>query len=188
MPQTRDWKSMRDMMTRLLLEKTGQNVEEWNGRIDKENFIGKEQLRNWLARHGVTGYAQSLLVMEKFGYPDFMLASADALIDGQYADRLQLRPILDEIIRAASTLGELTIQARKTYVSLVTPKRTFARVQPTTKNRVDLGLRLENEKPGGRLMRSNLNETMQIQIGLQSIQEIDSEVLGWLQQAYQENS
>jgi hypothetical protein len=38
----------------------------------------------------MTGYAQSLLVMECFGYPAFFLASADELIEGQYADRPQL--------------------------------------------------------------------------------------------------
>ncbi len=42
-------------------------------------------------------------------------ASADALIDGQYADRQQLRPILDAIIDAAAGLGEVIIQTRKTY-------------------------------------------------------------------------
>jgi hypothetical protein len=44
-----------------------------------------------------------------------------------------LRPILNAILAAALELGEVIIQARKTYVSLVTPRRTFARVQPTTK-------------------------------------------------------
>ena len=38
-----------------------------------------------------SGYPQMLLVMERFGYPDFLLASADELIDGQYADRPELR-------------------------------------------------------------------------------------------------
>jgi hypothetical protein len=30
-----------------------------------------------------------LLVMERFGYPEYLLASADALLAGQYADRPQ---------------------------------------------------------------------------------------------------
>lgn len=70
----------------------------------------------------MTGYPAMLLVMERFGYPDYLIASVDELIEGQYADRPALR--------------------HKTYVALVTPRRTFAAVQPTTKKRVDLGLRL----------------------------------------------
>jgi hypothetical protein len=151
---------MKDMSARLLKERTGADVETWNQRIKAEGFNNEQELRAWLTAHGVTGYAQSLLVMERFGYPDFLLASADALIQGQYADRPQLRPILDAIIDAAAGLGEVVVQTRKTYVSLVTLRRTFARVQPTTKHRVDLGLRLAGQQPGGRLQPSKIHESM----------------------------
>ena len=70
-----------------------------------------------------------LLVMERFGYPDFLLASADELIDGQYADRPALRPILDEVLLRAAEVGEVDVQARKTYVTLVTPT-THLRARP----------------------------------------------------------
>jgi hypothetical protein len=69
----------------------------------------------------------------------------------------------------------------------VTPKRTFARVQPTTKNRVDLGLRLEGQAPGGRLQPSRIHETTPLQISLSSVEEFDSEVLEWLSKAYERN-
>ncbi len=81
----------------------------------------------------------------------------------------------------------IIIQARKTYVSLVSPRRTFARVQPATKQRVDLGLRLEGVQPSGRLQPSKIHETMPLQISLASPDELDYEVLDWLQQAYDQN-
>jgi hypothetical protein len=179
---------MREMSARLLKERTGEDVHAWNRRIKREGFANEKSLRGWLTKQGVTGYAQTLLVMENFGYPDFYLASADDLIRGQYADRPHLRPIFDALVSAAAGLGEVTIQARKTYVSLVSRRRTFARVQPTTKNRVDLGLRLERQKPAGRLQPSKIHETMRVQISLSSAEDVDSDVLGWLQKAYDENS
>lgn len=188
MAKIQNWKSMNDLSARLLKERTGENVATWNRRIAKEQLHDEKSLRAWLTKQGVTGYAQSLLVMERFGYPDFLLASAEDLIDEQYADRPQLRPIYDAIINAAAGLGEVTIQARKTYVSLVTPRRTFARIQPTTKSRVDLGLRLEGHKPGGRLQPSKIQETMRLQTSLAAVDDLDSEVLNWLQEAYDQNS
>ena len=188
MSETRDWKGMREMSARLLKERTGDDVDEWNRRVRRERFEDEKSLRRWLTKQGVAGYAQTLLVMERFGYPDFFLASADELILGQYADRPHLRPIFDAIIDAAAGLGEVTIQARKTYVSLVSPRRTFARVQPTTKSRVDLGLRLEGQKLIGRLEPSKIQETMRFQISLSSPEEVDSEVLDWLRKAYDQNS
>jgi hypothetical protein len=125
--------------------------------------------------------------MERFGYPDFLLASADELVQEQYADRPHLRPIFDAIISATAGLGEVVVQTRKTYVSLVTPRRTFARVQPTTRQRVDLGLRLESRPPDGRLQPSKIHESMPLQVSLSAPDEVDGEVLAWLQQAYEEN-
>jgi Domain of unknown function (DUF5655) len=187
MSQTRDWQGMRRMSVRLLKERTGEDVDVWNRRIKRKRFKDEKSLRSWLAEQGVTGYAQSHLVMERFGYPDFLLSSADELIDGQYADRPHLRPLLDAIIAAAAGLDEVIIQARKGYVSLVTQRRTFARVQPTTKNRVDLALRLEAQKPSGRLRPSKLHENMPLQVSLPAYSDVDSEVRNWLKQAYDQN-
>jgi hypothetical protein len=175
------------MSIRVLEKQTGEGLEHWNRRVRKEKFKDEKAMRAWLKEQGVTGYAENLLVMERFGYPDFLTASADELIEGQYADRPHLRSIYDALINAAMGIGAVTIQARKTYVSLLTPRRTFARVQPTTKSRVDVALRIEGQKPGGRLQPSRIHETMKLQISLTSPEEIDAEVLAWLRRAYQEN-
>ena len=71
MAQTRDWQGMRDMCARLLKDRTGQNVDTWNRRIKKERFQDAESLRAWLTNQGVNGYAQTLLVMERFRLPGF---------------------------------------------------------------------------------------------------------------------
>jgi hypothetical protein len=185
--EIRDWRRYREMWIRVLEKQTGEGLDKWNRRIKKEGLEDERSLRAWLTEQGVTGYARSLLLMERFGYPDFLLASADELIDAQYADRPRLRPIFDAVISASMGLGKVIIQARKTYVSLLTPRRTFARVQATTKNRVDLGLRLEGQKPVGRLRPSRIHETMRFQISLTAPVDVDSEALDWLQKAYDQN-
>src|SRR5215831_1836771 len=45
----------------------------------------------------------------------------------QYADRPQLRPILDAVVKAAQACGPVVIQARKTFVALATERRTDRR-------------------------------------------------------------
>jgi hypothetical protein len=187
MPTIRDWQRNREMWVRVLAKQTSEGLDTWNERIREAPVKDERGLRLWLSARGVTGYAQSLLVMERFGYPDFILATAEELIERQYAARPQLRPIYDAIILAAEQCGELIIQARKTYVSLVAPRRTFARIQPA-KTRVDLGLRLESCKPGGRLQLSRIHHTMRVQIALTTRGDVDAVVQRWLEQAYLENS
>jgi hypothetical protein len=115
-------------------------------------------------------------------------AGADELVAGQYADRPQLQPVLDAVLAALPALGPVTVQARKTCVSLVTPRRTFAVVQATTKSRVDLGLRLDRERPGGRLLAARDLGAATVRIPLTRPEDLDAEVLGWLRRAYAENA
>jgi hypothetical protein len=186
MNDVRDWKGdMLAMADRLLKERTGEDFDTWKRRMETEKFDNEQELRAWLTSQGVTGYGQMLLVMERFGYPDFMVASADELIEAQYADCPQLRPILDAILTAAASLGSFTIQARKTFVALVTTRRTFARIQPTTKKRVDLALRIDGVEPGGRLQQSKTQNSTPLLITLTSPDEVDDEVIDWLRKAYE---
>ena len=187
-PPVKSWEEMRDWAARLLLSRTGADVQAWNRRVADTGLAEEQALRSWLAGQGVTGYSQALLVWERFGYPDFMTTGADELIGAQYADRPQLRPVLDAVLAALPALGQVTVQARKTLVSLVGPRRTFAVVQATTKNRVDLGLRLDHEEPGGRLLVARDIGAATLRIPLTGPDDLDDEVLGLLRRAYEENA
>ena len=124
------------------------------------------------------------------GYPDYLTAEAVELIEGQYADRPQLRPILDAVLALLPALGPATVQARRAIVSLVCPRRTFAVVRATTKDRVDLGLRLDDTEPGGRLQSAKGigGGGATVRIALRRPEDIDEEVRGLMRRAYQENA
>jgi len=185
---TRSWAEMMTGIAERLQATTGDDVATWNERVRATGLETEAELRAWLAERDITGYAQMLLVMERFGYPDFLTATADELVDAQYADRPALRPVYDAVVAAALALGEVHVQARKGYVPLVGPRRTFAVLQASTKARVDLGLRLDRE-PGGRLLpaRSVGNRDCAVRVALTSVEDVDDEVLGLLAEAYRVN-
>src|SRR5579859_3346506 len=114
----------------------------------------------------------------------------DALIEGQYADRPQLRPILDAVLAGLPGLGPLTVQARRTLVTLFTPRRAFAAVRATTRSRVDLGLRLDDARPGGRLLAAGNvgGGGVTVRVALGRPEDVDDEVRDLLRRAYAENS
>ena len=112
MAQTRNWQGLMDMSARLLNARTGEGVEAWNGRITTEGFTDEQALGAWLTAQVMTGYAQSLFLVERFGYSAFFRASADELIQGQYADRPQLLLTFDARIDAAAGLSEAVPYSR----------------------------------------------------------------------------
>ena len=185
-----NWREMVDWSVALLRRGTGEGVPEWNRRVLSSGPDNERDLRVWLRQQGVTGYPQMLLVMERFGYPDLLRASSHELVDAQYADRPELRPILDRLLAEAALLGPMHVQARKTYVALVTPRRTFAIVKATTGARVDLGLRLTDHPPTGRLEPAGSlgNDAITLRIGIGSADDIDDDTLTYLRAAYTANS
>ncbi len=58
---------MKAMALRLLEQRTSEDLATWNRRVQGEGPGEEASLRAWLAERGVTGYPQSLLVMERFG-------------------------------------------------------------------------------------------------------------------------
>jgi Family of unknown function (DUF5990)/Domain of unknown function (DUF5655) len=191
-PAAKSWQEMREWCARLLQARTGQGVAAWNERIaaaTPHNRADEPTLRKWLSAEGVTGYAQALLVWETFGYAGFLVADADELIGKQYADRPQLRPVFDAVLRILPELpGPVTVQSRGTLVSLVSPRRTFAVLKPTTKARVDLGLRLDATHPEGRVQPARDLGQATVRIPLTTPGEVDDEVRAWLTKAYDQNT
>ncbi len=186
---TRSWAEMRTAIEERLVAGTGDGVATWSARV-RETGLGTEpEVRAWLAERGITGYGQMLLVMERFGYPDFFTATANELVDGQYADRPQLRPVYEAVAAAALGLPDVHLQARKGYVSLVGPRRTFAVLQASTRTRLDLGLRLPGREPAGRLLaaRSIGNGDCSVRVPLATLDDVDDEVLDLLAEALAAN-
>ena len=148
-----DWREMREWEIGLLEKATGHGLEHWNARVLATGLQYEAELRTWLTEQGVTGYPRMLLVMERFGYPDFLLATSGELVDGQYADRLHLRPVCRPAAgaRGGGCPRSPFRPARPTspWWARGAPSR---RSWPPAKTRVDLGLRLDGESPHGRLV------------------------------------
>jgi hypothetical protein len=188
MTGTRSWREMYAWIGDLLVRRTGRDVSAWNARIREQGFGDAANLRRWLTDQGVTGYPQSLLVMERFGYPDRALAPPDELIERQCADRSHLRPILEAIVAHRSR------PARRPGTQGL---RDAADAAPNV--RVDRADDKEprrpwppppGEQPRGRLepAKSMGQSTMTARIGLFSPDDVDDEVADWLGRAYQANS
>ena len=191
MTQTRSWAEMLTWIEQRLVAATGDDVATWSARVRETGLTTEAEVRAWLAERGITGYGQMVLVMERFGYPDFL---------DRHRRRAGRRPVRGEAGAAAGVRGrrhggarrgaDVDVQARKGYVSLVTPRRTFAVVQASTRDRVDLGLRLPGREPAGRLLpaRSIGNGDCSVRFGLTSVADVDDEVVDVLAEAYAANT
>jgi predicted transport protein len=176
---------MAQSMRTNMLEKTGKTAEEWSkvvasSSLEKHGQIVKHLKSEFSVTHGFANLiAHDFLNQGKTDEVD--------LVAQQYEKGKQdLKPIYDAIIQSLSDLAELEVSPKKTYVSL-RRKKQFALIQPSTKTRVDIGINLKDEPTTDRLEASGgFNGMVSHRVRLTDLQQVDSELLGWLKKAFQQ--
>lgn len=96
-----------------------------------------------------------------------------------------MRPVYDALIKRITAFGDdVELAPKKAYVSLRRNKQ-FALIQPSTKDRVDVGINLKGTEPGERLEASgSFNAMVSHRVRLGSPKDVDKELIDWLRQAY----
>lgn len=174
-------------MEKGLLEKTGKSLAEWK-KIVKASSLQKhgEILKFLKSEHGLThGFAN--FVSLKYREADAGSHNPEDLINAQYAKGKEaLFPIYEKLKATISTFGDdIEFVPKKANVS-VRRKKQFALIQPSTKTRIDLGLKIKGKTPDGRLENSGPFGSMCThRVRLSEVGEVDGEVISWLKDAYE---
>ncbi len=172
-------------MEKGLLEKTGKPLKEWVAIVHKEKLEKHTEIIKFLkSEHSFThGFAN--FVAHKARESDAASFSEEDLITNQYKGKEALFPIYERILAEVQKFGDdIEVAPKKAAISLRTNKQ-FALVQPTTKTRVDLGLKIKGKEPEGRLESSGPFGSMCThRVQLTNVSDIDTEVIAYLKEAY----
>ena len=164
-------------------EKTGKSLAEWKSILKIKDFAKHSEAVKYLkTEHNVThGFANTIVSLSKEEQK-----SSNELVENQYKGKDNLLPIYEKLIGVVNEFGEdVEITPKKTEVSL-DRKKKFAVIRPSTKTRIDLGLKLKGKLVTDRLENSGPFGTMCThRVRLNDINQIDNELIEWLKEAYQ---
>ena len=167
--------------------KTGKSLDEWIRILSEKNFQKHGEYLAYLkGEHGLThGYANQ--IAHKARKSDAGSNEPDDLIDTQYSKgKEHLRSIHDVLVNHVSKFGDdLEFVPKKANVS-VRRKRQFLLIQPSTKTRMDLGLKLPGVEQTERLEGSGPFGTMCThRVRVEKVSQVDEELLEWIHTAYE---
>jgi len=156
----------------------GRGADEWIALLPAGSHSDRKA---WLMEQGLhSNHAGAVLWWEKNGAA--IEDGGGELIDRQYAGpKAALRPIYERVAEVIGAFGEVEVGPRGTYVSFGRPKQ-FALVQPSTKTRVDVGLRLPCVPVSDRLADAGSFGSGNIthRVGLAAVEDVDAQLEGWL--------
>ncbi len=180
-----------------LKAKTGRSLEEWVRFVKASAPPTEKERRDWLKKNHDLGTNAAWWIAERAegkggddSDPKAYLKAAAKYVEDMYAGgKAGLRPLHDRIITVARKLGkDVKVCPCKTIVPFYR-SHVFAEIKPSTRTRIDLGLALAKSKgklpkrlidTGGLAKKNRITHRIEIT----SVEDVDEEVLRWLQTAY----
>ncbi len=170
-----------------LLKKTGKPLAHWVKLVRGKEFDKHGEIIKFLkAEHEFThGFAN--FVAHKARESDAGSATDNDLIAAQYEKKPDLKPIYDLLAMKIQAFGkDVEVAPKKSSVSFRV-KRQFALLQPSTRSRLDIGLKFNDRPVAGRLEASGPFGTMCThRIQVTDIGQVDKELIDLIREAYKE--
>jgi hypothetical protein len=109
-----------------------------------------------------------------------------ALLDDIYSGKKeQLRPVHDLIMSKIDDFGDFETLPKKGYLSLKR-KRQFAMIGPKTNTYMEIGINLKEHLGTARLIEQPKGSMCKFIVKIESIDEVDTELITWLQEAFEQ--
>lgn len=171
-------------MEKNLKEKTGRTLNEWKALLAEKPFVKHGDFMSFLKGECGVSHGYANFIAHKARETDAASQNPDDLIEEQYQDKADLKPIFDKLKDAILQLApDIAMAPKKTSVSF-RRQRQFALVKPTTKSRIDLGLKFNDRPAAGRLEPSGPFGTMCThRVQLTNADQVDAEILELLRDA-----
>lgn len=165
---------------------TGKKLSDWIGIVNKSGLAKHGELVNFLKeKHGFThGNANLVVHFAKQSYAGAEQNDTDWLTE-QYKGKENLKPWYDRIIAEVNKFGsDIELAPKKAYMSL-RRKKQFAIIQPSTRDRLDLGLNIKDAEPSGVVTAAgSWNAMCTHRVKIEDEKMIDKNLVEWIKKAY----
>ena len=141
-------------MEQNLPEKTGKSLDEWKAIIAEKKLKKHGGVMNLLKQEqGITHGFVNFITL-KYREADAGSQNSEDLVSDQYKGKEALLPIYEKLKTEILTFGDnIDVAPKKSSVSM-RAKRQSALIKPSTKTRVDLGLKF-NDTPHERRLETS---------------------------------
>lgn len=167
--------------------KTGKTVADFKALAEGKGLAKHGEIVRWLKEDFSLGHGHATAVAGSILKPGHFKVPAEDKVEALFAGtKAGWRATYEALMAEIEIFGpDVSVAPTDSYVSLLRGGKKFAIVQPSSAERLDLGVKLKGAAPGGRLEAAgswNSMVTHRVRVG--DPQELDAEVIAWLKRAY----
>jgi hypothetical protein len=170
-------------------KKTGKSLDELALIVRKSGLTKHGEIRDYLKRELGLGHGDANLlvhfVLQSDGQRAAERKSTDQVLDEIYSGaKAHMRPIHEQLMKEINKFGEFEIAPKKGYVSL-RRKKQFVMIGPKTNTRFEVGINAKDLKKNARLLEQPKGSMCNYVVHLTDPKEVDSDLIAWIQSAYE---
>lgn len=173
--------------------KTGKSPEDFKKLAERKGLLRPEvkagEIVSWLRKEFELGHGHAMAIYTVFkGFKEAKQDKATALDKHFIGTKSRWRGVFDDLFTQLKKLGaDVNVDPAISYLSILRGSKKFAIVQVTT-NRIDIGLKLKGVRPIDRFEPAgNWSAMMTHRVRIENANQIDKELIDWLNKAYIQN-
>ncbi len=167
--------------------KTGKTPADFGILATEKGLVKHSDIIAWLKTDFGLGHGHANAIAAVLRNPEFGKTSTEDKLEKIFTgSKASWRATFETLLEKIKVFApDLELAPTDTYISLLKNKKKFAIVQPSSKDRLDIGIKLKSLKESTQLeLAGTWNTMVTHRVRISDESEINAEVLSWLEQAY----
>jgi len=167
--------------------KTGKSADDFRLMAAEKGLTKTPDIMAWLKSDFGLGHGHAMAIVHLIVHDEHRKAGPDEKAAALFAgNKAVWRKSYDEIAEKITTFGpDTATSAGQTYINLLRKGKKFAIVQPSSGDRLDVGIKLKGVAAEGRFEEAgNWNAMVTHRVRISDPEQIDAELFDWLKSAY----
>jgi Domain of unknown function (DUF4287)/Domain of unknown function (DUF5655) len=168
-------------------KKTGKTADDFKAMAAKKGLVKTAEIMAWLKSDFELGHGHAMAIVHLIVHEEDNKANSDEKIGKLFAgNKTKWRKSYDEIVKKITGFGpDVTTSPGQTYVNLLRNGKKFAIVQPSSAERLDIGIKLKGLTPKGRFEEAGAwNAMVTHRVRISDPDQVDNDLFAWLKKAY----
>ncbi len=168
--------------------KTGKTPNDFKAMAAEKGLTKTAEIMAWLKSDFGLGHGHAMAIVHLVVHQDHIKAGPDDRTGKLFSgNKEKWRSAYDCILDKIKGFGtDASSSAGQTYINLLRDGKKFAIIQPSSAERLDIGIKLKGIEPAGRFEGAGTWNTMVThRIRITDPAQVDPELFAWLKKAYE---
>jgi len=168
-------------------KKTGYTPDDFKAMAAEKGLTKTAEMMAWLKSDVGLGHGHAMAIVHLIVHGEFDNVTPDAKITKLFAgNKSKWLKSYETILAAISGFGpDVSTSPGQTYINLLRNGKKFGIVQPSSADRLDIGIKLKGTAANDRFEEAGKwNEMVTHRVRVTAPEQVDTDLYAWLKKAY----